>query len=82
MRSTTLSTLAVVSVLVAPSVAAEQLTGCLGSTRGILYKVQEGTDQLRRGDYIECTSDELDAVLEEIESEALSDLEPHRPHAQ
>ena len=44
-------------------------------------KVQEGTDQLKRGDYIECTEETLDAVLKGIEDEALSDLEPQRPHA-
>ena len=44
-------------------------------------KVREGTDQLKSGDYIECTDETLDAVLEDIEAEALSDLEPQRPHA-
>jgi hypothetical protein len=49
----------------------EELSEELEDTRA---KVQEGTDQLKRGDYIECTEKTLDAVLEEIESEALRDV--------
>ena len=47
----------------------------------VRVKVQEGTNQLKSGDYTECTDERLDAVLEDIENEALIDLEPQRPHA-
>ena len=56
----------------------EALEGELADVRA---KVQEGTDQLKSGDYLEYTEESLDAVLEDIEAEALSDLEPQRPHA-
>ena len=36
-------------------------------------KVQEGIDQLARGEFIECTDETLDSLLEEIETEALND---------
>ena len=36
-------------------------------------KVQEGIDQLTRGEFVECTDETLDDLLQEIETEALSD---------
>ena len=36
-------------------------------------KVQEGIDQLARGEFVECTDETLGGLLEEIETEALSD---------
>ena len=44
-------------------------------------KVQEGIDQLARGEFVESTDETLDDLLEEIEAEALSDLELQRPNA-
>jgi len=44
-------------------------------------KVQEGINQLARGEFVECTDETLGNLLEEIESEALSDLELQRPSA-
>ena len=36
-------------------------------------KVQEGIDQLARGEFVECTDETLDDLLQEIETEALND---------
>lgn len=42
-------------------------------------KVQEGAEQLERGDYVDCTDETLDQLLEEIEREALSELDSQTP---
>jgi antitoxin ParD1/3/4 len=56
----------------------QELAGELAQVRAT---VKEGTDQLKRGKYVECTDETLDELLEQLEAKALSDLERSRPSA-
>lgn len=44
--------------------------------------VQAGLDQLERGEYVEYTEETLDQFFDEIEAEALSELEAQPPRAE
>ena len=45
-------------------------------------KVNEGIDQIERGEYVEYTDDNLHEQFEEIETEALHELEARRNHVE